>query len=1211
MNSDRGLTSLIRAMAAVALAATLLVQAAQAQFGGGGGRRGGGGGMGGFQTPTLRELGRDSIVQELKLTEEQQAKVRELAEAPPENAERQFEIFGAMREASEEEQSALRAELQQLNDARDLKVEEQLKGVLTPEQATRLEQIVLHRAGPSALTRPDRADKLKLTDEQKQTFADLSAERQTSMFGNFGMSREEREALDKEWNEKFLAVLTDQQREAWTAWLGPEPPAIPEGERGGRGFGRRGGGGERPDGPPPAAATAESTPQPAQASTASPASAPEGEAVASFDATDRGEGKMSFNFRGAPWSEVLRDFARRADLTLEMNDVPKGTFTYFDRKEYTPKQALDVLNGPLLRLGYVLVQRDEFLICANIDKGPAPNLIPYITSAELANRGDNELLTVVFSVKGVEDIATLATQVQEMLGPQGKAVGVEAAGALVVTDLGTNLRRVNDLLSAMSALLGPEDVKFQGYPLQHIGASEAEQLLRGVLGLKVGVTNLSGGDRRRGDDGGGDPRRNWWRGGDNGGDNNGGQQPQQPSPFDQGLLAKTQFAADSRTNQLLVTAPAVVHVLIEQALKTIDVEVDPRAMARRDNQPYFQAYQLNSASVEEAAKSIDAIIPGVVINDDGRGDRVHIMATASQHREVEGLIRQLDGQGGGQNVAVIPLSVMDPLMASTTLQQMFTRDGTNAPTIQADLAGRQVMIRGTADQIAQVKTLLTQLGEDGTGRRARGAGGTVRRFSLSGRDGQQLLDLINQTWRTTQPNRIEVVPTDPISPVRGIERPSDETSGGIEDRRRRRDEEPVSQHAAGSSVQFVAFVEANEAQQADQAAAETTEAAPETAAEGEKREIAPGIFIQVQGDELILMSEDEAALDRLEEMLEESLQVLPPTTAWKLFMLESADATMAAEMLEQLIPDATVSQVTNSSTSSGFFGSLSSMGSSLVSASGLSSSPAGGLRIIPDLRLNALYVSGPASKVAEVREFLRFIDASDIGGTLRDRLPHMIPVRYAEVADVHRVVRDVYSDYINGQPANQAQNNPFAMFMGGGRGGRDQQQQTPQDIRLTIGMDEQTSHLIVSADEGLYQEVLELVTSLDNAAREARRTVKVVELQNASTSAVQNTLGAVMPRVRVSSTGARASRSDSSSSSSSNGTSSSSGSPGQQQQGPSQDQMRQYFEQRMRERMMGGGNSGGEGRSFFFGGNRGGGGGGDNNRGGDGGDRGRGRWGRN
>lgn len=1214
----RGALSVRTPLGGLAVAAALLAAFAptdaQAQFG----RRGGFGG--GFQPAALRELARDSIVQELKLTEEQQAKVRELAETPPENAEELGAIFEALREAqTDEERAAIRAEMQNLNEARDLKVEEQLRGILNETQATRLEQIVLHRTGPGALTRADRADKLKLTPEQRQQLSDLSAERQAGMFSNFGLSREERQALDQEWNSRFLAVLTDAQQAQWTAWIGPAPPEVPEEERGfGRGFGRRGGG----DRSPPGAEPTESPAASASATTAAPAASsaePAGPAAGSFDASGATEGKLSFNFQSAPWSEVLKDFARRAGLTLEMKDVPPGTFTYFDRKEYTPKQALDVLNGPLLRLGYALVQRDEFLICANIDKGPAPNLIPYITSAELANRGDNELLTVVFSVKGVDDIATLAQQVQEMLGPQGKAVAVQAAGALVVTDLGTNLRRVNDLLMATSALLGPEDVKFQAYPLQHISATEAEQLLRSVLGLRVGVRNVSGasgGDRDRG--GRGDRGRGWWRGGvENGGEgdpNVGGDQLPQNSPFEEGLLAKTQFAADPRINQLLVTAPAVVHVLIGEALQKIDVESSTAGGWGRDSQPYLQVYTVRTAGVQEVAKTVDAMMPGVLLNEDGQSNRIHIMGTAAQHREVEGIIRQLDGQGGGQSVAVIPLAKMDPLVASTTLQQMFASDGAGAPTIQADLLGRQVLVRGSSDQIAQVKALLAQLGEDGTGRRSRSAGGTVRRFSLSGRDSERLLDLIDQAWHATQPNRIEVVPAQRSSPVRGFEPPAERETRRPADERpaergQRGAEEPVSLRTPAGDAGFVAFVDepaAGDTPTADVPAAEAGK--PPVSSEGrdasgERRELAPGIYIQVEGDELILMSEDEAALDRLEQMLEETLQAMPPSTTWTVFTLKSADATEAASMLEQLIPDASVAEATTSSSSSGFLGSISSMGNSLLSASGLNSGPVGGLRIIPEIRLNALFVAGPPSKVQEVRDFLEILDASDWPGTLRDRVPHMIPVQYAEIADVYRVVRDVYSDFINGQPANPGQNNPFAIFMGGGRGGRDQQQPTPQDVRLTVGMDEQTSNLIVSADEGLYQEIRELVTSLDNAARDARRTVRVVELQNASTAAVQNTLGAVMPRVRVSSTGGRSPQRDASSGNTPS-TSPQGSNNGGQQQGPSPDQMRQFWEQRIRERMSGGAGGDGQRRSFFFGGD--GGRGGDGSRGGDrGGDRGR------
>ncbi|MFO1094693.1 MAG: secretin N-terminal domain-containing protein [Planctomycetaceae bacterium] len=1171
-----------------------------AQFGGGGGGRRGGG-FGRFNQPAaLRELGYTTVAKELQLTEEQQTKIRELSEAPPENAEAFGELFQAMRDATEEEQVALRAEMRRLTETRDVKVEEQLKGILNETQAARLEQIVLHRSGPAALARPDRATKFKLTEDQQAQLSDMSSERQSAMRGMFGMSQEERDAADKEWNDKFLGVLTAAQQEQWTAMIGPAAPEIPEEERGfGRGgFGGRRGGGERRGSEPGGPVAGAATPMPDVTANAATST---DKVVASFDpAGGATDGKLSFNFQQAPWGEVLRDFARRAGLSLEMNDVPKGTFTYFDKKEYTPQQALDVLNGPLMRLGYALVRRNEFLICANIDKGPAPNLIPYITSAQLAEHGDNELLTVVFSVKGVDDISLLAQQVQEMLGPQGKAVGVAAAGALVVTDLGSNLRRVNDLLGATSALLGPEDVKFQSYPLKHISAGEAEQLLRSVLGLKVGVKNVSGGGGPAAGPGGNRGGRFWGRGGwGGGGDNNGpdpnqnggGDQQSQNSPFEEGLLAKTQFTADPRVNQLIVVAPAVVHVLIDQALKTIDVEANGALAGGRDTAPYLHVYSLRTASVEEAAKTIDAMIPGVVVNDDGRAERLAIFATASQHQQVEGIIRQLDGQAGGQNVAAIPLATMDPLVAATTLRQMFAADGAAAPTIQPDVNTRQVLVRGSSDQITQVKALLAQLGEDGTGRRTRSAGGTVRRFSLSGRDSEHLLDLIDQAWHATQPNRIEVVPSQRASPIRNFEQPRDRETRLEPDapparRGRIRSDEPVSQRDSRSHTEFVAFIDEQPAAQETQPdaptappAAEPQQPAPTTKLkDGERREIAPGIYIQVEGDELILMSKDEAALDRLEQMLEETLQAVPPSTTWTVFTLQSADATEAAGMLEQLIPDADVMQ-SKSTSSSGFLGSISSMGSSLLSASGLDAGPAGGLRIIPETRLNALFVSGPSAKVQEVRDFLQVLDAADWPSTLRDRVPHMIPVKYAEVADVYRVVRDVYRDFIDAGPVAQQPANPFAMFMGG-RGGRDQQQQSAKETKLAIGMDEQTSHLIVSADEGLYQEILELVTSMDNAARDARRTVRVVELQNASTAAVQGTLGAVLPRVRVSSTSNRGSQNNNN-----NNAQATNG----QQPGPSQDQVRQFFEQR---RMMGGGFGGGP-----FGGGGGNGGGGFGGRG--------------
>ncbi|MDT9046906.1 hypothetical protein RSW36_27705, partial [Escherichia coli] len=81
---------------------------------------------------------------------------------------------------------------------------------------------------------------------------------------------------------------------------------------------------------------------------------------------------------------------------------PPGSFSYFDDRAFTPTEALDVLNGYLLPKGYVLVRRDRFLVSLNLDQGIPPNLVPSVTVDELAQRGRNELVSLVIPVTGLE-----------------------------------------------------------------------------------------------------------------------------------------------------------------------------------------------------------------------------------------------------------------------------------------------------------------------------------------------------------------------------------------------------------------------------------------------------------------------------------------------------------------------------------------------------------------------------------------------------------------------------------------------------------------------------------------------------------------------------------------------------------------------------------------------------------------------------------------
>jgi hypothetical protein len=243
------------------------------------------------------------------------------------------------------------------------------------------------------------------------------------------------------------------------------------------------------------------------------------------------------------------------------------------------------------------------------------------------------------------------------------------------------------------------------------------------------------------------------------------------------------------------------------------------------------------------------------------------------------------------------------------------------------------------------------------------------------------------------------------------------------------------------------------------------------------------------------------------------------------------------------------------------------------------------LRIIPELRTNSLLVSGPYDQVQEVENWLNVLDSDQLSASLRERQPQMISVKYADINQVADIVKEVYKDAMESPQSQRGGGNPFAAMMmgGGGRGGReDSSRGGDAGIKLTVGVDTNTSHLIISANAELFQEIETMVTKLDEQARLARRSVQVVSLQNTNAALIQSALGSILPKVKVSTTGSGSRPSSNSTNNTSGDSSRSSESSG----APSPDVMRQMFEQRMRERIQGGPGSD-SGRSPFGGSSRG------------------------
>ncbi len=94
-----------------------------------------------------------------------------------------------------------------------------LKGILTPAQRKRYEQIAFQRRVPDGFEEPEVQKKLKLTDGQKKRVKALADERR-ALFARETVSEEELQKWLADQTDKTLAVFDAGQKRAWRELTG-------------------------------------------------------------------------------------------------------------------------------------------------------------------------------------------------------------------------------------------------------------------------------------------------------------------------------------------------------------------------------------------------------------------------------------------------------------------------------------------------------------------------------------------------------------------------------------------------------------------------------------------------------------------------------------------------------------------------------------------------------------------------------------------------------------------------------------------------------------------------------------------------------------------------------------------------------------------------------------------------------------------------------
>ena len=169
----------------------------------------------------------EQVQKEMKLSEEQTAKVKEVVEKLGTEMREQYT---ALREIEDRQQRTEKTTA--LSDEFDGKVREQLRDVVEREQIMRLYQIRMQvRPAADSLANRYVAGRLELTDEQKQKLAEIAKEsqaKQSEVYATMRDATDEQRSeayqklgkLRSDMDEKALGVLTAEQKKSFEEMKG-------------------------------------------------------------------------------------------------------------------------------------------------------------------------------------------------------------------------------------------------------------------------------------------------------------------------------------------------------------------------------------------------------------------------------------------------------------------------------------------------------------------------------------------------------------------------------------------------------------------------------------------------------------------------------------------------------------------------------------------------------------------------------------------------------------------------------------------------------------------------------------------------------------------------------------------------------------------------------------------------------------------------------
>ena len=838
------------------------------------------------------------------------------------------------------------------------------------------------------------------------------------------------------------------------------------------------------------------------------------------------DGKVQFNFHGQPWQGVLEWLAAISGLSLDWQELPGDYLNLRTQRAYTLDEARDLINQHLLARGYTMLRHGEVLRVVNLDKLD-PALVPHVEPAELDERDKHEFVQTTFALDWLP-AATAEQELKPLLSPHGKLTKLTTTNRLHAIDVVTNLIAIRDLLAEEQSGEGQERL-VKSFQLKYARAETVKSSLEDLLGLEQSGGS-SGGDRdsrqmqmmrqmqeqmqqmqRRGNDG--------------------------PKP--QSEEQKASIIANHRENAIIATAPPETMQIIEQTVKLLDAA--PESATSFESQlRRIKAYRLNEIDAEtltETLLDLGGFDPKTTITPDEDNSAIIVKGPIADHFVVQEVIEKLDG--AVREFKVIPLRRLPADYVAGTIRFMMgsaeeeednndsyrwwdnDNDDEKETTagqfrVDADVAGNRLLLYANPTEIEEIHNLLIQLGEI---RPRDGDRSTVRVLDLSDDRAAEFLRLLEANWGADESHPLKIDPellrdpapsdegedvnedaneeesakpnADPVTPITVPTEPAAPATTSSRDN----PSGAILAQAGAAHLMLQDELVPTESTPPPNAAEDPAGIEPESPEDSSSKP-KPVTIRRGPDGKLIVHSEDPRMLNIVEDLMYE---LAPPPKNYEVFKLEYPTTYMYDVIynLEMYFEVGMFAEDEDDGDSSPFFFRWDDDQSEKETPLRLSERKE--LKFIPDPYTRTIIVQGASPEQLEtIEELIKIYDQPQSQNSGDLRVTKIFSIEHAKAETIATAIKDVYRDLLSandrafqsrGGERREGQRpmaeRSYTYVYGGGDDNRSEPEE-PIKFKglLSIGVDEESNTLVISAAQALMGSIEILIKELDTAAKQ-------------------------------------------------------------------------------------------------------------------------------